>query len=143
MCCCSDNSLENVIRKLSADSALLIIYIFIRWFLNKKMKANLEQFQAIAVGEKTKIEDITFNLDNNVIKCVENVKLLGVTIDFQQNFNVQVSINAKRASKQSNVLKRIGKHFCRLGKLNSYHSFILSNFNYCPLTFVLGSSVVK
>ena len=79
MCCCSDNSLENVIHKLSEDSVLLII----RWFLNNKMKANLEQFQAIAVGEKTNIEDITFNLDNNVIKCEENVKLLGVTIDFQ------------------------------------------------------------
>ena len=34
-----------------------------------------------------------------------------------------------------NVLKRIGKHLCRLGKLNIYHSFILSNFNYCPLTW--------
>ena len=44
------------------------------WFLNnKKMKANPEKFQAIAVGEKTKVEDITFNLDNNIIKCEENV----------------------------------------------------------------------
>ena len=61
---CSDNSLENVIHKLSEDSVLLI-----RWFLNNKMKANPENFQAIAVGEKTKNEDITFNLENNVIKC--------------------------------------------------------------------------
>ena len=64
------------------DSVLLI-----RWFLNNKMKANPENFQAIAVGEK-KVENITFNLDNNVIKFEENVKLLGVTIDFQLNFNV-------------------------------------------------------
>ena len=35
---CSDNSLENVIRKLSEDSVLLI-----RWFLNNKMKANPEK----------------------------------------------------------------------------------------------------
>ena len=127
---CSDNSLENVIGKLSEDSVLLI-----RWFLNNKMKANPEKFQAIAVVEKTKVEDITFNLDNNIIKCEERVKLLGVTIDFQLNFNVQVSNICKKASKQLNVLKRIGKHLCRLGKLNIYHSFILSNFNYCPLTW--------
>ena len=44
---CSDKSLENVIRKLSEDSVLLI-----RWFLNNKMKANPEKFQATAVGEK-------------------------------------------------------------------------------------------
>ena len=58
-----------------------------------------------------------------------------VTIYFQLNFNVQVSNICKRASKQLNVLKRIGKHLCRLGKFNIYHSFILSNFNYCPLTW--------
>ena len=37
------------------------------------MKANPEKFQAIAVGEKTKVEDITLNLDNNIIKCEESV----------------------------------------------------------------------
>ena len=113
-----------MIFKLSEDSVLLI-----RWFLNNKMKANPEIIQAIAVGEKTKDEDVAFNLENNVIKFEENVKLLGVTIDFQLNFNVHVSNICKSASTQLNVLKRIGKHFCRLGKLNIYHPFILSNFS--------------
>ena len=89
-----------MICKLSEDSVLLI-----RWFLNNKMKANPEIFQAIAVGEKTKDEDVAFNLENNVIKFEENVKLLGVTIVFQLNFNVHVSNICKRASKQLNVLK--------------------------------------
>ena len=102
---CSNNSLENVIRKVSEDSVLLIM-----WFLNNKMKANPEKVQAIAVCEKTKDEDITFYLENNVIKCKENVKLLEVAIDFQLNLNVHVSNICKRASKQLNVLKRIGKH---------------------------------
>ena len=127
---CSDHSLENVIYKLIKDSLLLI-----KWFLNNKMKANPEKFQAIAVGEQTRNEDITFNLENNVIKCEENVKLLGVPLDFQLNFNTHVSNICKKASKQLKVLKRIGKHLCKLGKLKIYHSFILSNFNYCPLTW--------
>ena len=58
-----------------------------------------------------------------------------MTKDFQLNFNVQALTICKRASKQLNVLKRVGKHLRRLGKLNIYHSFILSNFNYCPLTW--------
>ena len=86
-------SLENVIYKLIKDSLLLI-----KWFLNNKMKANPEKFQAIAVGEQTRNEDITCNLENNVIKCEENVKLLGVTLDFQLNFNTHVSNICKRAS---------------------------------------------
>ena len=58
-----------------------------------------------------------------------------MTIDFQLNFNVRVSNICKTASKQLNVLKLIGKHLCKLGKLNIYHSFNLSNFNCCPLTW--------
>ena len=38
-----------------------------------------------------------------MIKFGENVKLLGVTIDFQLNFNVHVSNICKRASKQLHV----------------------------------------
>ena len=41
----------------------------------------------------------------------------------------------KKASRQLNVLKRIGTHLTKLGKLTIYHSFIMSNFNYCPLVW--------
>jgi hypothetical protein len=70
-----------------------------------------------------------------MIKCEDEVKLLGVTIDFKLNFDRHVSNICKKASRQLNVLKRIGKHLCKLGKMTIYHSFILSNFNYCPLTW--------
>ena len=43
--------------------------------------------------------------------------------------------SVKKASRQLNVLKRIGGHLCKLGKLNVYYSFIMSNFNYCPLVW--------
>jgi hypothetical protein len=32
-------------------------------------------------------------------------------------------------------LKRIGKNLNRWGRLRAYYSFILSNFNYCPVTW--------
>ena len=35
---------------------------------------------------------------------------------------------------QLNVLK-IGKHLTKLGKLTIYYSFIMSNFNHCPLVW--------
>ena len=31
------------------------------------------------------------------------------------------------------MLKRLGKYLNKLGKLTIYHSFVLSNFNFCPL----------
>jgi hypothetical protein len=63
------------------------------------------------------------------------VKLLGVTIDSNLNFNNHISEICKKASRQLNILKRIGKYLNRLGRLTAYYSFILSNFNYCPVTW--------
>ena len=88
------------------------------------MKANPDKFQAIAIGNKTKKENITFNFDDIRIQCDDNVVLLGVTIDFKLKFDIHVSNICKKASRQLNVLKRIGKYLCRLGKLSIYHSFI-------------------
>jgi hypothetical protein len=36
---------------------------------------------------------------------------------------------------QLNVLKRIDKHHTKFGKLTIYYSFIMSNFNHCPLVW--------
>ena len=126
----ADLVLSKLIENLVKDSLLLI-----KWFADNRMKANPDKFQAIAVGKRTKDENITFKLDDNIIKCEEHVKLLDVTIDFQLNFDLHISNVCKKASRQLNVLKRIGRNLCRLGKLNVYYSFIMSNFNYCPLVW--------
>ena len=73
------------------------------------MKANPDKFTAIAVGKRTKDENIVFNLENNVINCEDHVNLLGVTIDFKLNFDLHISNVCKKASRQLNVLKRIGR----------------------------------
>ena len=73
------------------------------------------------------------NLNDNIIKTEDEAKLLGVhvTIDYELKFNSHITNICKKASRQLNVLKRMGKYLNRLGKLTIYHSFILSNFNYC------------
>jgi len=127
---CSDANIYNVIESLESDSQSLI-----NWFSDNHMQANPDKFQAMAIGKKTKDQNINFNLNGSTISCDESVKLLGVTIDFKLKFDKHISSICKKASSQLNVLKRIGKNLCKLGKLNIYYSFILSNFNYCPLTW--------
>ena len=75
-----------------------------------------------------------------VLECMDlsisqRGNVLGVTIDFKLKFDLHVSNICKMASRQLGILKRIGKNICKLGKLNIYHSFILSNFSYCPLSW--------
>ena len=72
-------------------------------------------------------------MSGNKIVCEDNVKLLRVTIDSDLNFDNHISEMCKKASRQLNILKRIGKYMNRLGRLTSYYSFILSNLNYCPV----------
>ena len=99
------------------------------------MKANPDKFQALAIGKKSMDKNIVLDLAGNKIKCEKEVKLLGVAIDFELKFNSHISNICKKASRQLNVLKRLGKYLNKLGKLTIYHSFILSNFNFCPLSW--------
>ena len=96
------------------------------------MQANPNKFQALAVGNKTHKNDPVFNIDNATISCDDVVKLLGVDIDFQLNFKCHIKSICRKASQQLNVLKRIGSYLSRLNKLTTFHTFILSNFNFCP-----------
>jgi hypothetical protein len=56
------------------------------------MQANPEKFQAISLGKKTHDKNIIFNLDGISIVCDDEVKRLGVTIDFKLNFNSHITI---------------------------------------------------
>ena len=127
---CIDSNIDNVKSRLESDS-----HILTQWFSDNHMKANPDKFQGISIGKKTKEQNISFDLDGNSISCDDSAKLLGVTIDFKLKFDIHISELCKKAARQLNVLKRIGKYLCKLGKLNIYYSFILSNFNFCPLTW--------
>ena len=54
----------------------------IKWFVDNQMKANPGKCQAIALGSHTHSENTSFNLGDNIGKCEESVKLLGVITDF-------------------------------------------------------------
>ena len=81
-------------------------------------------------------KNITFNLKENLIKCEDEVKLKlkSVTIDHQLTFNTHIANICEKASRQLNVLKRVGRYLSKLDRLTIYHSFILSNFYHWPVT---------
>ena len=83
-----DYDINKVVNTLEADSLKLI-----NWFSINLMKANPDKFQAIAIGKKTNKHNLTFN-------CEDNVKLLGVTIDSNLNFNNHISEICKKKKHQ-------------------------------------------
>ena len=109
--------------------------ILIKWCSFNCMQANPEIFQAIAVGKNTCSKNHIFNIGDANISCDEIVKLLGVDIDFKLNFDYHITNICKKAVQQLNILKRIDKNLSKLNILTIFHSFILSNFNFCPLSW--------
>ena len=87
----ADHDLKNVISKLESGSQKML-----DWFANNLMQANPDKFQALAIGKKTFKEQICFDLNGSKIKCEEHVKLLGVTIDYELNFDKHISEICKK-----------------------------------------------
>jgi hypothetical protein len=70
------------------------------------MQANPDKFQVLAVGKKTFDKNMKICIQNSTLSCEETVKLLGVEIDYQLNFDIHISSICRKASQQLNILKR-------------------------------------
>ena len=78
-------------------------------------------------------------IDNKKIKTTNSIKLRGINIDDQLKFHEHISILCSKAAMQLNALSRLQKYMGKLEKEGIINSFILSNFNYCPLVWHFGS----
>ena len=132
---------DNTLSFHSPDFSELIKFlqqegkILIDWFSFNCMQANPGKFQAIAVGKKTFEKSPVFRFESVNITCEEVVKLLGVDIDFNLSFDQHISNICKKAAQQLNVMRRIGHNLSLLNRLTIFHTFVLSNFNFCPLAW--------
>ena len=74
-----------------------------------------------------------------MLNLTDDMTVLGITIDSQLNFNVHVSNMCNKAGRQFNVLQRVKGSLDYSSGLSIYKSFIMSNFNYCPVVWMLTS----
>ena len=107
----------------------------IGWFIDNKMQANPDKFQAIVLGKLGFENCKSLNICGSTIQCEETVKLLGVTFDYMLNFEAHIANICKKAARQINVLLRLSNVLNQETKILIYKSFIYSNFNYCHLVW--------
>ena len=107
------------------------------------MQANPDKFQVLAVGKKTYEKHPTINIQNFELTCEDSVKLLGIEIDYQLNFDTHISTICRKASQQLNIIKRLGPYLNRLNKLTIFHIFILSNFELLPFGLAYDNLLKK
>ena len=69
--------------------------------------------------------ELTHKVSDTQIKCEDVVKLLGVDIDYQLNFDQHISNLRRKAGHKLNVLKRLSVFSSRLNNTQfSYFHFI-------------------
>ena len=116
--------------KLSKDTEKTI-----SWYESNCLEANLDEFQSLFMNRKGLLpSNISFR--NDIIKSTPTIKILGVTMDSNLNFNCHIKSICSRASYQINASKRVGKYLNMAGKHKIYKAFIRSKFSYCPLVWL-------
>ena len=113
----------------------------IEWFRGNDMIVNPEKFQAIIFNRRPKDENTyLLNFANKVIKTSPEVVLLGIEIDNNLKFKKHIHQLVKNAAGQLNFLSRQNKFLNHDAKRTAIESFVLANFNYCPLVWHFCSS---
>tara|TARA_B110001454_G_C12716814_1_gene432912 strand:- start:83 stop:3097 length:3015 start_codon:yes stop_codon:yes gene_type:complete len=133
-----DNTLDGhasnqneLIENLEFDSKKAI-----KWFEDNHMIANPDKFKAIIIHKDGRdTSGIELNINNEHIKTSKDVILLGISIDNKLSFIKHISKICKSAANQLNSIKRLKKHFDMEAKRNLTRTFVLSQFNYCPLVW--------
>jgi len=105
------------------------------WFIYNGMKANPDKYQCIVFGSKQD-KPTSFTVKGMDIKCSKEVNLLGIHIDAGLTFKKQIMIICKKAGKQTSAIMRLSTVISIKVKLAMYRTFILSNFNYCPVMWM-------
>ena len=113
------------------------------WYDENGMKANTDKYQGITFGGKPD-RPMSFTVKGITVECKDEVKLLGVHIDSGLTFSKQISVICQKAGQQTGAIMRLSTIIGMEVKLSIYRAFILSNFNYCPVVWMLcGQGNIK
>ena len=111
-----------------------------------RMIVNSDKFLAVVLDKKrSDLANINLQVHNQVIKSFSSVEILSIQIDDKLNFNLHISKICKSAANQLNALIRLKQFLSFHAKEILINSYIISNFNYCPLVwmFSVAQSVNK
>ena len=132
-----DNSLDS-----SSENLTDVLYNLrhdgrndIEWFAKNGMQANPDKFHFMLFSPTPSEQQALQLCDGTHLMSETEVTVLGVTIDDRLCFSQHISSCCKKAARQLNALARISRHLNINSRRAVYNSFIMSNFNYCPLVW--------
>ena len=128
-----DKNLENVVWRLENDSNIII-----QWFANNFMKLNTDKCHLLMLGKGSN-GTVTVNIGNSTIENSGEEKLLGVTIDNKLTFEAHITKLCKKAGNKLFALSRMSPYMGSSKLRVLLRSFVISQFQYCPLVWMFHS----
>ncbi len=112
----------------------------IKWFEENHMRANHVKLECI-VHTKTPTFNFSISLGETDITPSDIVNLLGLIIDGRLSFSQHVKQIIHKAAMELNALQRQSKLLEQDVRLEYGRTFLLSNFQYCPLVWYFCSRI--
>ena len=126
--CSSD--LDSVIFKLQKNTERIF-----RWFYNNGLISNVEKSHLIVSTKK----NLEIQVSSCSIKNENSVKLLGIHLNNDLNFDYHVNQLCKKVGKKLHALARIAKYMDINKRTMLMKAFVSSQFSYCPLIWMFHS----
>ena len=113
----------------------------LKWFRMNEMKANNSKCHSIVadVDYKSYSSSSYIYLENEFLESEETVKLLGMKIDQNLNFEEHINCLLKKGNQKLHALMRIKKYLSEEKLKSIMKTFIEAQFNYCPLIWMCHS----
>ena len=95
------NNIQNLIHLLESESSVAI-----KWFKHNKMIVHPGKFQTIILDKKKNNHtQEKIKIDKKTVKVKSSVKVVGVQIDVELNFNLHIANICKSAANKLNALE--------------------------------------
>ena len=105
------------------------------------MIVNPDKFQVVVFDKRrSNNTEVKFIIGSEQIQAVPSVDILGITIDDKLNFNLHIDKICLKSANQLNALVRLKRFLGNEERKVFINSFFLSNFNYCPLVWILTNA---
>ena len=128
----ADSSYNTIMEVLVSDSKNAMT-----WFKENFMQANPSKFQVMFLNPPRNFDPVpkSITIGDCVIEANNQVVLLGISIDNKLNFDLHVSKLCQKAARQLKVLIRFRTLLGEKEKKMLFKTFLLSNFNFCPVVW--------
>ena len=130
----SSSEINTVLKSLESVSSKMF-----KWFSSNHLKANADKCHLITNFKSP----VKIDISGSTLIGEDRVKLLGVDIDGNLNFDYHVNKLCNKASKKCHALARVCKYMTIEKKRTLMNAFIKSQFSYCPLIWMFHSRTIN